>query len=125
MKKLSILFIVLLFFINISAQTYRYSQSIFSAITKTANVVYGNAPFLNSLYIDESNTTNGNLIMDIYTPTGDTRTDRPAIIFAHGGGFSNGNRNVDDMEAFCDTFARKGYVTITIDYRQGVQVVLS
>ena len=37
-------------------------------------------------------------------------------------GFSTGSRNVDDMVAFCDSFARKGYVTITIDYRQGVQV---
>ena len=27
------------------------------------------------------------------------------------------------MVAFCDSFARKGYVTATIDYRQGVEVV--
>ena len=56
-------------------------------------------------------------------PAGDTETNRPTIVFAHGGGFSTGSKSVDDMKAFCDTFALKGYVTVTIDYRQGVEVV--
>ncbi len=115
-------FVMFFIFLSSKAQTYRYAKSIFPSATKTANVVYGNVPFLNSAYYDEGATTNGDLLMDIYEPTGDTRTDRPAIIFAHGGGFATGNRNVDDMEAFCDSFARKGYVTVTIDYRQGVEV---
>jgi pimeloyl-ACP methyl ester carboxylesterase len=57
--------------------------------------------------------------MDIYQPTGDTFNLRPAVIFAHPGGFLTGNRTVDDMNALCDTLARKGYVTATIDYRKG------
>jgi len=118
-----LLILVLIFlFQNSEAQTYRYTKSIFPSATKTVDVIYGNAPFLNSSYYDENATTNANLLMDIYQPTGDTRTDRPVIIFAHGGGFVEGNKNVDDMEAFCDSFAMKGYVTATIDYRQGVEV---
>ncbi len=105
------------------AQTYRYVNTIFTSSDKTSNVVYGNAPFLNSPYSVEANTTNQDLVMDIYEPAGDSYTNRPAIIFAHGGGFYDGSRTVDDVNAFCDTFARKGYVTVTIDYRQGVEVV--
>jgi PKD repeat protein/predicted esterase len=63
------------------------------------------------------------LVMDIYTPDGDANMNRPAIIFTHSGGFLTGNRNHDDMVAFCDSFARKGYVTATIDYRQGFNVL--
>ena len=108
---------------NIHAQTYRYVNTVFPSSTKTADVVYGTADFLNAPYFNESNTSVGDLVMDIYTPTGDANTNRPAIIFAHSGGFINGNRNHDDMVAFCDTFARKGYVTATIDYRVGFYVL--
>lgn len=112
----------LVFVFFVQGQTYRYTQTVFASSSKTSDVVYGNAPFLNSPYHDESATSLQNLVMDIYVPQGDTKTNRPAIIFAHGGGFSTGSRTVDDMTAFCDTFARKGYVTATIDYRQGVEV---
>ena len=104
------------------SQNYRYVNTIFPAALKTTGVVYGTAPFLNSPYIDESNTTVRNLVMDIYQPQNDTLTKRPAIIFAHAGGFITGSRTVDDMVAFCDTFARKGYITATIDYRQGLEI---
>jgi acetyl esterase/lipase len=111
----------LLFFSILSGMAqYRYTSPVFSSSTKNADVVYGTADFLNSPFIDETSTTVGNLVMDIYTPTGDTETNRPAIIFAHCGGFVEGDRNHQDMVAFCDTFARRGYVTATIDYRQGV-----
>lgn len=112
------------FFLLVSAlvysQNYRYVNTIFPTATITSNVVYGSAPFLNSPYYNETSTSTGNLVLDIYQPAGDPVTNRPAIIFVHGGGFVTGNRNHDDMVAFCDTFARKGYVTATIDYRQGV-----
>ena len=88
MKKISFSAIVLLFVVfNLKAQEYRYVESIFSTVDKTADVVYGTAPFLNNPYTDESSTTVGDLVMDIYQPAGDTVTKRPAIIFAHGGGF--------------------------------------
>lgn len=62
---------------------------------------------------------NEDLYLDVYQPVGDLNTNRPMIIFAHAGGFLNGSKDVDNMHAICDTFARKGFVTATIDYRKG------
>jgi acetyl esterase/lipase len=104
-------------------QDYRYVRSIFPASVRTAAIVYGSAPALNSPFTNESATTVQNLLLDLYEPQGDVLQARPAIVFAHGGGFVTGSRTVDDMSAFCDSFARKGYVCVTIDYRQGVEVV--
>lgn len=55
------------------------------------------------------------LLMDIYTPDGDTETARPAIIYAFGGSFVGGNRG--QVAGFCERYARRGYVTVAIDYR--------
>jgi PKD repeat protein len=105
---------------NADAQIRRYVDNIAIGSDKTSNVVYGQAPALVFPYNNESNTTTADLVMDIYTPTGDTHDRRAAIIFAHSGGFINGNRNHDDIVALCDSFARRGYVTATIDYRKGI-----
>ncbi len=123
MKKSIFTLLGVIILLSVYAQNYRYTNRIFSNVTVTEDVVYGNAANLNSPYFDESATTNIDLKMDIHQPTGDTETSRPAIVFAHGGGFYDGSKDVDDMKAFCDTFALKGYVTVTIDYRQGVEVV--
>lgn len=107
----------------IHSQDYRYTNTLFTDAIKTADVIYGTAPFLNTASnINESSTTVGNLVMDIYTPDGDTETNRPAIIFAHAGGFINGHRNHEDIVLFCQELAKKGYVTATIDYRKGFYV---
>ncbi len=102
------------------AQNTRYDDKIFLSVTTSENVTYANAPQLNSPYLDESNTTNTFLAMDIHQPTGDTYTNRRAIIFVHGGAFVSGDKDHDDMKAFCDSFALKGYVTATINYRLGM-----
>jgi len=105
---------------SLHAQTYRYTQSIFSEVSIIENVVYTNAQRLAGVFNDESSTINTDYLMDIYQPVGDEISERPAIIFIHGGAFISGNRKHDDMEAFCDSLARKGYVTATIDYRHGM-----
>ncbi|CUR56695.1 putative acetyl esterase [metagenome] len=53
----------------------------------------------------------------VYTPTAGHRTDRPALVWAHGGGFTEGT--LDDHEA--DTVAREVCVTgdvvvVSVDY---------
>ena len=55
------------------------------------------------------------LMMDIYTPAGDTEVNRPAIVLAFGGAFINGVRQ--SMEDFAIAYAKKGYVAATFDYR--------
>jgi para-nitrobenzyl esterase len=58
------------------------------------------------------------LQMDIYQPAGDTLTARPIIILAHGGSFISGTRNDDStIVKLCRNFAKRGYVTASIDYR--------
>ena len=107
MKK-KLLFIAFFFFQMLAwSQDYRYTANLFSASTIIPNVVYGAAPALNGpFYSSESSTSPQNLVMDIYKPTGDTFALRPAIIFAHSGGFFSGNRNVNDMTTFCDLLAK-------------------
>lgn len=106
------------------SQEYRYTRTLFPSATAITNVVYGTAPFIDGpLYTMEESTTTQNLVMDIFKPTGDTFALRPAVIMAHSGGFLTGNRNVNDMMALCDSLARKGYVTATIDYRQGFSLI--
>jgi acetyl esterase/lipase len=118
-----LLSILLTFPLAILSQNYRYVQTVFPGSVMTQGIVYGSAPFLNYPYINEAATTVQDLVMDVYQPQDDTLSMRPAIIFAHSGGFVTGSRTVDDMVAFCDTFARKGYVTATIDYRQGLEIL--
>lgn len=103
-----------------TAQNYdglRYRDKIFATSTAQNDVQYGSAPQWVFPYWNED------LFLNVYTPTGDNNTNRPLIIFAHAGGFLNGNKDVDDMVALCDSFARKGYVTATIDYRKGFNPV--
>jgi PKD repeat protein len=122
MKKILILGLMAAHFMCFG-QNYRYTATLFPSSTPLNNVVYGSAPFINGpFYTVESSTTTLNLLMDIYKPTGDVFSLRPAIIFAHSGGFLTGSKNVDDMKALCDSFARKGYVTASMDYRQGFNV---
>jgi predicted esterase len=58
-----------------------------------------------------------NLDLDIYTPWGDPEENRPLLLYVHGGGFSGGTRNGDDIIEFCKRMAEYGYVTASISYR--------
>lgn len=55
-------------------------------------------------------------LMDIYQPVGDTYDERAVLIFAHGGSFSAGTKTNPTMVSMCETFAKKGYVTASIQY---------
>ncbi|MBJ04545.1 MAG: hypothetical protein CMP65_01410 [Flavobacteriales bacterium] len=85
----------------------RYSAEIFSDVsieTVTYSDVHG-------------------LQMDIYQPVGDSCTERPLLIFAHGGTFIFGSKNNPTMEDLCETFAKRGYVTASINYRLAAESV--
>ena len=113
-----IIVITFLFSLTVSnAQNIRYLNPVFASSTKTANVIYANAPSITTVYVSESFTSNINLKMDIFQPTGDTLTKRPLIMMIHSGAFINGTKDNQDMQALCDSFARRGYVTCSIDYR--------
>ncbi len=100
----------------------RYKQEIFPQISIETDVIYGNAPALSPPYLNENNTFPQDLLMDIYKPVGDTLLHRPAIICAHSGAFVSGSKSADDMVAFCDSLAHRGYVAASIDYRLGMNI---
>lgn len=115
MKKLLLTCMTIFTFLNSWSQynANRYRQRIFASANVQHDVQYGTAPQWVFPYWNED------LFMDIYTPAGDVHNKRPLVIFAHAGGFLNGAKDVDDMVALCDSFARKGYITASIAYRKG------
>ncbi|MEY3199590.1 MAG: hypothetical protein RJA13_1548 [Bacteroidota bacterium] len=91
--------------------TGRYATDVFTNVSITSNIVYGqNTSFSNQ---------NTSLKLDFYEPTGDTATQRPLIIWTHGGSFLGGSKTDADMVALSNAFAKKGYVCASIDYRTG------
>jgi para-nitrobenzyl esterase len=58
-----------------------------------------------------------NLLMDIFTPKDDIATNRPLIIFVHGGSFVSGSKTAGIQDEIAQDFAKKGYVTACINYR--------
>ena len=58
-----------------------------------------------------------NLDMDIYLPQNDYERERATIIYVHGGGFSGGERDGENIKTFCTRLANYGYVVASISYR--------
>lgn len=58
-----------------------------------------------------------NLKLDIYLPQYDSETERATIVYVHGGGFSTGKRDSEDIKEFCSQLAGYGYVVASISYR--------
>ena len=79
----------------------------FSSVTVTSNVAYG--------------PTNSNFhLVDIYSPTGATSSNRPAVMFFHVGGFTNGNTKTQSyVVAICTYLAKCGYVAFAPNYNVG------
>jgi predicted esterase len=113
MKKYNLFILVSFFFsiLNASAQDCedqnRYVEPMSNSIQKST-VVYATAIG----YVGETVT----LSMDVFVPEGDNTTNRPLIVFAHGGSFIFGSKQ--DMRELCELYASLGYVTATIDYRK-------
>jgi len=54
--------------------------------------------------------------MDIYSPNGDTETNRPVVLLAHGGGFFAGTKENPAMIRLAENLAKRGYVAASITY---------
>jgi Carboxylesterase family len=119
----------LLFLLALSAQAQnclpsRYLQAQFPVDT-LKDVVFGNAPQLTTIYISENITNPYDLKMDIYLPTGDTLARRPCLMMAFGGAFLIGSKEDEDVRSVCDSFARKGFVAASINYRLGLNTAIN
>jgi para-nitrobenzyl esterase len=102
MKRFLFLFITLFSFFNVQAQCDdRYNAEIFDEVS-VSTVTYSDVH---------------NLQVDIYQAVGDTETNRPLIILAHGGSFIAGIRTNPSMVSLGNAFAKRGYVVASISYR--------
>ncbi len=84
----------------------RYLDPTFNVDVQT-DVIYGSA-----INVDGVVKT---LTLDISTPRGDTATNRPVFIWAHGGFFAFGDKSDDD--GWGARLAQRGYVVASINYR--------
>ena len=101
-KKLSLV-VLLLFLVGISFAQERYTADLFDEI-RVETATYA--------------TKDGeNLNMDIYLPQNDYEQKRATIIYVHGGGFSGGQRDGENIKTFCTRLANYGYVVASISYR--------
>lgn len=94
----------------------RYGQEIFTNVTVTSDIVYGNNLPLSNIAAD--------LMLDVYEPQGDTDNNRPLVIVAHGGSFVGGSKTGPDVVPICEDLAKRGFVVASISYRLGIENLL-
>lgn len=131
MKKQLLILCILTFcsFSMLSAQRYLTPQ--FSAVSKST-VIYGQNFTALTLSVT-GRTARQPLVGDIYQPTGDTETKRPAMIFIPTGNFlpkevrrsPTGDRTDSIAVEMSTRFAKLGYVSMSIDYRLGWNPIAS
>lgn len=100
----------------------RYLSNIFQS-SVSQDIVFGNSPALTTVYVAENVTVNQSMTMDIFFPVGDLLPKRPAVVLAYGGGYLFGTKEDEDVWATCDSLAKKGYVTASINYRMNLNAV--
>lgn len=104
---------ILLLLIAFSTNAQLYTQPVY-ATRKDSAVIFGDETPLN--YCGNPFT----LKMNIYKPVGDGNTQRPVVICVHGGAFTSGvDFNEGTMNVMAREFARRGYVAVSINYREG------
>lgn len=112
-----------------SAQNRRYLDPIFDEVEVSAPTpVASNYTILNFIATQGmAGTLNQPLVTQMYTPKGDTKTDRPLVIYIHTGNFfpfpANGScsgtlQDSSNVE-IATRLAKMGYVVAVVNYRQG------
>jgi acetyl esterase/lipase len=109
----------------------RYVDDIFTDVLKTTNIEYDSNRSINILYgavPGQLPVITASLKCDVYTPPStDTATKRPVIIIMSTGSFlpsivnrqATGNKDDSSIVELCSRFAKKGYVAVAMNYRQG------
>ncbi len=108
-----IIIVVLLFFVfKANGQGIRYLDEVFDSLTVLTDVSYGNAV--------NAGGQSQNLKLDIYMPANDTLTQRPLILWMHGGSFVSGSKDNAEIVPFAQRFAKRGFVCASVQYRLGL-----
>lgn len=104
--------------------TFAFIQSMDAQCTglRYRDIIFDDTVISNITYGTNVTMSNGaaTLRMDVWMPKGDTVSNRPLIILAHGGNFLGGSKTGTDVIQFCNDFADMGYVVASIDYRVGM-----
>jgi hypothetical protein len=112
--------------VMLSASAQRYMTPQFTSVDVQTSVTYGvNATVLYYSVVGEA--VPEPLVMDVYSPAGDTETNRPVILYFHTGNFlpfpqnqGTGGTRVDSVAVeICTRLAKLGYVVASCDYRLG------
>ena len=100
----------------------RYWDEIFTDVDVAESIQYGS-----NYSVITGSPALQNLVMDVYTPSGDNETNRPLVIYLHTGSFlpypnngtCSGTRKDSAVVEMCTRFAKRGYVAAAISYRLG------
>jgi acetyl esterase/lipase len=85
----------------------RYLAPVFDEVEITEGVVYRSTTNSRGAPVD--------LKLDVYEPAGDRSTRRPTVMWMFGGYFGSGARS--QLREHAMAMARRGYVSVAIDYR--------
>jgi hypothetical protein len=126
MKKFLTLVTVLCFMVSVSFAQERYVDEVFTGVTVTSNVPYGQN-FTVLTVATTGHPALQPLVMDFYEPTGDTETERPLVVLLHTGNFLPNPQNGATTGTKRDSFivevatrlAKTGYIVAVADYRLG------
>lgn len=125
-KSFTPIFFTLMLCCAISVHGQRYLTQVFTNVDVQTNVVYG-FNFTVLTVPGTGHTAKQPLVMDIYTPSGDTETERPLILYFRTGNFlpnpnnggTTGTRYDSIAVEMCTRLAKMGYVVASVDYRLG------
>lgn len=92
-----------------SPAAVRYLEIVFNHVNVVKDIAYGESAL--------PGRPKAKLRLDLYQPAGDDLPRRSAIVWIHGGGFYQGSKSDAPMSTLARDFARRGYVTVSIDYR--------
>ena len=136
--KFPVLTLCLFFFAQMAiaqnCEPERYLKPVFANTLLYQDLEYSkDAPEFFSSVGGAEITVDRDMHVDVRVPIGDTLSKRPCIIWAHAGAFLDapllggtfviGDKEADDMVALIDSFARRGYVAASIQYRLGIDVL--
>jgi acetyl esterase/lipase len=88
----------------------RFLDPVFGNLDTQRDIVYGQA-------VDGKTHAPVTLKLDLYQPAGDSAQARPMIIWAHGGGFTGGDKEAPPHAEVAQDFAHRGWVSASINYR--------
>jgi len=101
-------------------------SEVFSSVDVETDVTYGQNITVLTVPVT-GNPSLEDLLMDVYTPAGDSIADRPVVVYFHTGSFLpqyingqiTGSRSDSTVVEICTRLAKMGYVAIAATYRQG------